>query len=400
VIHVVGGTYLELCPERKWFELFGSGLRASHALKRLKTRVHFHTFAGANQKNVLLARSDNITLHPTDTRRTIGFNYLHTISRPSMEPVNYIRYCMAKPRVIELSEDKILRFGMVEGSAKVDGKMVTYDPQTADGPQSFHANGSRAERLAVVANQREAEQMTRASRPEAACKALLRGGAEVAVVKCGPDGCLVGTARGVVRVPAYLSRRTWPIGSGDVFSAIFAHGWMEEERGPVEAADRASRGTSYFVEAGEFPTEDDLQKKKFKPLKRLPWKKQKKVYLAGPFFNLAQRWLIEEFRNALLDAKVKVFSPLHDVGRGEAKVVYGPDMKGLKESGVVLACLDGLDPGTIYEIGYAHSLKAKVICFVSSERPEDLKMIEGGGSEMTNDFATAVYLTVWAATCK
>ncbi len=89
---------------------------------------------------------------------------------------------------------------------------------------------------------------------------------------------------------------------------------------------------------------------------------------------------------------------MHDVGRGEAKVVYRPDMKGLRESGVVLACLDGLDPGTIYEVGYAHSHGSKVIGYVAGERPEDLKMIEGGGCEMTNDFATAVYLTIWAAT--
>jgi nucleoside 2-deoxyribosyltransferase len=62
--------------------------------------------------------------------------------------------------------------------------------------------------------------------------------------------------------------------------------------------------------------------------------------------------------------------------------------------------LDGLDPGTIYEVGYAHSRGTKVIAFVSAERPEDLKMIIGGGSQITNDFATALYSTVWAATCK
>src|SRR5438046_8415734 len=123
--------------------------------------------------------------------------------------------------------------------------MITYDRQTEKRPQKFHANGSKAKRLAVVANQREAEQMTGAAKPEVACKILLRGGAEVAVVKCGPDGCLVGAVKGVTQVPAYFSRRTWLIGSGDFFSALFAHGWMEEGRGPLEAADRASRGTSY-----------------------------------------------------------------------------------------------------------------------------------------------------------
>ena len=399
MIHVIGGTYIELCPERRWKETFGSGLRSSIALRQLGVRVDFSTFIGTNQKDVLFARAEHIVLHPTYTKETIRFHYLHALSRPAIGPERYVRGCLASPKSIEVSAEKVLRFGMVEGSAKVEAQMATYDPQAPNGPRPFGENGSRAKRLAIVANHREAELMTRRVQPDLACKALVKQGAEVAVVKCGPDGCFVGTAKEVGHVPAYYSRRTWPIGAGDIFSAIFAYGWMEQGMKPVKAADLASRGTSHFVENG-FPTEEALQKQKFTPLRRLSPRRRKKVYLAGPFFNMAQRWLIEEFRNALIDAKVRVFSPLHDVGRGEAKVVYGPDMKGLKESGVVLACLDGLDSGTIYEIGYAHKLGLKVIGYVSAEREEDLKMIVGGGSEMTSDFATAVYLTIWAATCK
>ena len=143
-----------------------------------------------------------------------------------------------------------------------------------------------------------------------------------------------------------------------------------------------------------------LEASTFKPLLPLPKEKVKTVYLAGPFFNLPQRWLIEEFKLALDNAGVPVFSPLHHVGRGNADDVYQPDIEGLKTCSVVLACLDGLDAGTVYEVGFAHSLGAKVIGFVSAERNEDLKMIAGGGSELTNDFATALYLTVWAATCE
>ena len=85
MIHVVGGTYLELCPERKWFELFGSGLRASVALARLQAGVHFTTFAGANQKDVLLGRAENMTLHPIEVEKTIGFHYFHTLSKPVVD---------------------------------------------------------------------------------------------------------------------------------------------------------------------------------------------------------------------------------------------------------------------------------------------------------------------------
>jgi nucleoside 2-deoxyribosyltransferase len=175
---------------------------------------------------------------------------------------------------------------------------------------------------------------------------------------------------------------------------------MELKLDPVAAATLASKGTSHYVETLDFPDKAVLQRTTFQALRPLPPEQCKKVYLAGPFFNLSQRWLIEEFKYALENAGVQYFSPLHHVGRGEADAVYDPDIEGLKNCPVVLACLDGLDPGTIYEVGYAHSLGAKVVAFVSAERKEDLKMIVGGGSQVANDFATALYLTVWAATCE
>jgi nucleoside 2-deoxyribosyltransferase len=401
MIHVVGGTYLEDCRERNWKELFGSGLRASLALARLGSKVEFSTFIDKKQKQVLLAKSDGITVSPVEVKKTIVFNYLHTLSTPSIEPENYVRLCGKKPKQVEISGDKVLSFGMMEGNAKVKARMATYDPQSPADPKFFGENGSEAEKLAIVVNRSEAKQMTGRTKPEDACKELLKKGATVAIVKCGPDGCLVGASNSkvITTVPAYRASRVWPIGSGDVFSALFAHGWMELNMKPVEAADRASKGTCHFVETRLPPSEEDL-KKKFTPLKRLPRREFKKIYLAGPFFNLSQRWLIEEFRLALLEEGMRVFSPLHDVGPGEAMAIYEPDMKGLRESQVILACLDGLDPGTIYEIGYAHSQESEVIAFVSAERPEDMKMIEGGGSQMTNDFATAFYATIWAATCK
>jgi nucleoside 2-deoxyribosyltransferase len=400
VIHVAGGTYLEFCREPHWFELFGSGLRATLALISLEVDVRFSTFVGGGQKPVLQAKLTATDARCEDAAETVRFSYLHPLSNPLIEPEAYVRGCSQRPRQIEVQADKVVRFGMVEGSAKVTAGMVTYDPQSPGDPRPFGENGSRAERLAVVANRFEARGLTGRETPEEACKSILGGGAEVAIVKCGTAGCVVGTADGLSHVPAYRTGRVWPIGSGDVFSALFARGWMELGMAAVEAADLASRGTSHYVETLAFPGEADLKKTEFVPLRPLPREQHKKVYLAGPFFNLPQRWLIEEFKDALLDAGIRVFSPLHDVGRGGPDVVYAADMQGLKESAVVLACLDGLDPGTVYEVGYAHSLGRKVIAFVSAERMEDLKMVIGGGSEIAKDFPTALYLAVWAATCE
>ncbi len=303
------------------------------------------------------------------------------------------------PLQIEVRDDKVISFGFIEGAAKVEAKMAVYDPQSPGDPRPFIENGSTAERLAIVANMVEANRMSGLGDPRAACLAIVEQGAEVAIVKCGAHGCWVGHRGEATRVPAFRTNRIFPIGSGDVFTALFARGWMELGLPPVEAATLASRGTAHYVETRDFPDAHALANSSRQVMEPLEPGKHKRVYLAAPFFSLPERWLVEEFCSAFREADVKVFSPVHDVGRGSAEAVYEPDIQGLKECGVVLACLDGLDPGTIYEVGYAQSLGRRVIAFVSAERDEDLKMPVGGGCEKADDFATAFYLTVWAATC-
>lgn len=399
MIHVVGGTYLENCREPHWFELFGSGLRAALTLTRLQTSVRLTTFVGANQKEVFLAKAEGIEVTPRDIPRAVAFEYLHPLSNPVIAPDAVVREMIRQPVQLEVDDDKVIRFGLIEGSAKVKARLAVYDPQSPGDPEPFGGNGSVADRLAVVANRVEAHRMSGVADPKAACLSLVERGAEVAIVKCGAYGCWVGYLGQATRVPAFRTRSVFPIGSGDVFTALFAHGWMELGLTPVEAATVASRGTAHYVEMRDFPDANALADTGRSVMEPLDRAKHKRVYLAAPFFNLPQRWLVEEFHFALREAGLSLFSPVHDVGRGSADVVYEPDIKGLKECGVVLACLDGLDPGTIYEVGYAQSLGLPVIAFVSAERDEDLKMPLGGGCEKAADFATAFYLTVWAATC-
>ncbi len=87
----------------------------------------------------------------------------------------------------------------------------------------------------------------------------------------------------------------------------------------------------------------------------------------------------EEGLHALRSTGIDVFSPYHDVGRGSANDIYIPDINGIQDSCVLLAYLDGLDPGTLYEIGYAKALGKPVVVFVQNEDEGDLKMITGAG---------------------
>jgi hypothetical protein len=236
------------------------------------------------------------------------------------------------------------------------------------------------------------------------CQSLLESHGAVAVVlKDGVRGCVVAQpGRQLELVKTYPTRNVFKIGSGDVFSANFAHAWMIEGADPIEAAKAASLATAHYVSRQYLPTpaglkEQDHDKFLLPSLETLGNKGSGKfdVYLAGPFFNLPQRWLIEEALKHLRDMRLQVFSPLHHIGVGPADVVAPADIEGLVESNLVLACLDGLDSGTIFEIGYGRALVKPVLYYTTNATEESLKMMDGTGCVGFSDFASALYAAGW-----
>ena len=107
--------------------------------------------------------------------------------------------------------------------------------------------------------------------------------------------------------------------------------------------------------------------------------------------------MIEQARNNLRDLGLQVFSPYHDVGHGSADDVVQQDLEGIDNSDLVFAIGDGLDSGTMYEIGYARSRGKPVIMYSENESEEDKKMMEGSGCILCSDYVTAIYQTLWTA---
>jgi len=243
--------------------------------------------------------------------------------------------------------------------------------------------------------------------PQASAARQVRAasGAVAVVVKDGARGCLVLTGDGdgiLTRVGAYPTRSVWPLGSGDVFAAAYAHAW-DQGAEPVEAARIASSSAAWrcgtratvvpsrilagasvgdvLEDAGaELVVPDD------EPL----------VYLAAPFFTLADRWLVETCRGVLTGLGTRVFSPVHDVGPGGDEVA-ARDLEGLEGAQAVLALLDGWDPGTVYEVGWAHRTGLPVVGFIQGPSQEGTKMLVGTGAELHQDLSSALYRAVWAA---
>jgi hypothetical protein len=396
MLQVVGGTYLESCISPWWFELFGSGLRASLAARALGVDVEFHTFIDDLQEQTLNAKvAGQLTLHARATSPTIRFSYAHSLSAPLIIPPPHTGQ---QPEGISVEGERILRFGMLEAEAVVHGKRVVYDPQNPHRAVEFHKNGSTAEELSIVVNQAEGRFLTGEVGPEKIAVALFdKYGCAAVAIKCGSHGCFVYDGKTVTNVPAFRTERVWLIGSGDVFAAAFAKSWACDGANPFAAAEYASKATAWYCNTMAFAFPPGFPASvKFAPTK-LKSGTKRRAYLAGPFFTLAQNWLIGEALEALEGQGLDVFSPLHHVGQGSAREIYGKDIKGLKECDIVLACVDGLDSGTIYEIGYAHSQGKTVIAYVENEPAETLKMLEGGGCIIERDFVTAIYKTNWLA---
>ncbi|MEX5364895.1 PfkB family carbohydrate kinase [Pseudomonas guariconensis] len=399
MINLTGGVYFEQCMCPMWQELFGSGGRAATAIARLGGEVILNTYVDSTAEAILRqrARLEGFTVQAHGVSQSLHFRYTHGLANPSIRPAPQAS------ETLSVSAVNVVRFGFLEGDCIVDAQYAVYDPQSAGHPVPFHENGSKAKHLALVLNRSEAEALHGSSELGAAdlARALAKSqSAEIVIIKMGPAGALLLHEDRIHHIPPFVTSRVWKIGSGDVFVASFAYFWLEEGCKPFEAAIQASRATAYYCETKGFASKAALDSYQ-PPAASLPKKsksgKAPLVYLAGPFFSLAQLWLIEEARGQLLEMGLNVFSPVHDVGHGSAEDVVQKDLDAIHDCDLMLAIGDGLDAGTIYEIGYARALKKPVIMYVENESEEDQKMMAGSDCILIDDFVTSIYQTAWKA---
>ena len=161
------------------------------------------------------------------------------------------------------------------------------------------------------------------------------------------------------------------------------------------AADLASRAVAQYAESMSLPSPgiEELRNSTMPPAVVEPGQ----VYLASPFFTLGQRWLVDEARHLLSDFGLNVFSPVHDVGPGPAEIVAPKDLQAFATCDRVFAILDGMDSGTLFEVGYGRAKMLPVYALAQAVAPEDLKMVSGSGCRVFEDFVTAVHHTAWKA---
>ena len=402
-LSIAGGSYGEDCAFPRRRILRGSGGRAAALLSSIGVQTTLHSVVERDRELEAesLAQHLGYALKSTSSGQSIWFRYRFPLGRPHIYPSQIER--IDQPTI---KADCVLVYGMVEGRPKIAAKKAVYDPQDGSASRRFSENGSTANELAQVVSWSEGKALTRLNEPSDIAHALLsESNTSVAIVKCGPQGALVATRHEQAWVHSFPTKNVYKIGSGDIFSAAFAYAWMLLKLAPVVAAWFASRCVAYYVERGVDRLPPDLlqtflqeaqsaHKKHGRSARRaLP---DGQIYLAGPFFNVGQQWVIDEARGALQDMGFNVFSPIHDVGEGLVSDIATADLEALKNSQIVLAILDGVDPGTLFEVGYARARGIPVIVVAEDVPPSALTMIEGSKCAVFQDLTTAIYTACWA----
>jgi hypothetical protein len=377
-MHIVGGLYRELCEIPSWDATLGSGARAALAVASLAHSTEFTTYASAFDRAALTTlEACGITVTIADRPSPIVFAYFHPLSSPHIEPG---RNTIPHHPPLKVTGRAVMRFGFLEGEAIVTAERAVYDPQTWRNPQPFGANGSMAEELALVMNDLEIQKFTGMRNIAHAASHLIRSAAaQVVVVKQGPYGAAVFDARdGYSHIPAYRSDRIFKIGTGDVFSAIFAYYWAEMKIPAVKAADLASRSVSVYCETQAM----GFDHASLACREAILAQRGASVRLEAPIEGIGQRYVLEEARLALSELDVKVVCPtLGERISGDtfdATIVIDGDLPSDSMTRIALDIAEGRAVVLLNERGRP-SLTGSFLV------------------PTTSDFTTSIYLTAWAA---
>ncbi|MCK1338634.1 carbohydrate kinase family protein [Bradyrhizobium sp. 38] len=308
----------------------------------------------------------SVTAH--DSATEVVFSYLHPLSQPAIIP-----RIISQEEPLLVDGELVLRFGMVEGDAIVTAKRAVYDPQNALAAR-FAANGSKAEQLAIVLNELELRQFGKSEDIHVAANHILKSdSADAVVAKCGVKGAWVFAPNETPRwVSAYRSSSIFKIGTGDVFSAVFAYHWAVRAAAPAEAATLASQSVAAYAASRVLPVRQ-VDGSDLKPVGQ----SNLGVVVVGDTTTLADRWLREEAVSRLMDLGVSVRMATPDT---------------LPKTGSLLLLADGLS-GTAASI-VAAAVSAGLFVVVFQQRSA-LPAEQRASVQYTDDFTTALYWAGW-----
>lgn len=387
---VVGGYYRERCFEPAWNDWYGPGFRAAAAISGRGTAISLHTYCTSQEGSNLEYRCRIYGIAPSliESAENVEFSYLHWLQRPRIWP--------EVPNVEvfhEVTGENVLCYGFYEGGSSVNAERCVFDPQTKKSSRDRIV----ARELVVVCNYAEACSISGIvdGEPQRVAEGVAKAtGAAAVLVKGAWTGSWVWTPRHCENIPAIPTAYVHKIGSGDVFSAEFAYAWMIERADILEGARFAARQTAYYCDNASIPNPSSAAVK-IVPPKPIKPEGDFDIYIAAPFFDVGQMYLVNEFRRVFRGEGLRVFSPYHEVGWGLPEQVAPADILGLNKSRCVIACLGTVDVGTIFEVGHAQARGIPVVAYAPRMGQNDETMLSGTGCEIVRDFTSAVYRAIW-----
>lgn len=389
-IIIVGGTYREYCHSPYWNELYGSGLRAAIIHGKLGNKIEFHTACSKKHEYLLkyLANKNSFKVFVKENATTTSFEYLHSLSIPIQRDISTC------DNFIIDGDNNFLVFGLLECSFKIKGNKVVYDPQSPNNPIHFENTNSMAKELVIVCNETEFFKLGQScDYYECAHNIFKINKSCIAIIiKNGPFGITILTRTFEKKIGINISDPNFTIGSGDVFSSLFAHFWIIECLSIEKSCELASWGVGLYCKS---QTLDFSSMNKDVNLVAVSKPIEKSIYLAGPFFTIPQLWFINETKKHLENLGFNVFSPYHDIGLSNNPEVAEKDLEAINNSDLIFALLDEFDPGTLFEIGYGVSKNIPIVVYRNNQDKQNMLMLDGTKCKIYYSYSAAIYNTAW-----
>jgi len=253
--------------------------------------------------------------------------------------------------------------------SRCPGALICYDLQYDMGPQEeLEAVLKRCN--VVFVSRSQAVEYFGIPKVSDLARYILQLGPSVVVIKCGLSGSLVFSKDGEVHVPRFCADWQQSVGAGDVYNAVFIAKLLEGSDLTTAGESAAAATAAYCEGHGDtllksWDLQAELQRDRFflHPDSRTG----RHIYLAAPFFDWSERTLVQRTKALLEHHGYRVYSPFdedgilysHDVMRESS--VFGREKKAIEEALAVVSLLDGNDPGTMWEIGFAVGCDVPVI---------------------------------------
>jgi sugar/nucleoside kinase (ribokinase family)/nucleoside 2-deoxyribosyltransferase len=426
---VIGGIFRESIPGTGGApvrRVGGSGYVAALTAAALGSDVSLMSFVGKEDSRAALATLNRAGVNTSGVQLLPGASGIFAFEdiadrhapRPSYRPAESIP--AGSPPRDSPTAPVVLAFGFpdfdclqwIEGALEKGGTFL-WDRQgwLSRDIEALALEGLPAARRIYIANLQEMLEATNRSTYLDALNEQPAAGFNTSVIKCGRWGSIVFDRTDVINlIPAFLTEARSVIGSGDTFAGALAARIAAGDELRDAASTGAAAASLVIERPSNIPSQslrtavESVRRDRASRFVSPVTLESLSVYLAGPWFSVAESMLVSELERALSNLGLAVVSPRRDIGElgpqstdKEILEVGHRDFKAIDQCHLMVALLDGDDPGTLIEVGYAANAQIPTIGLASRPDPVAQPMRAAAGVAVVRTVQTLLNeVTAWA----